>query len=144
MIMISDNMPRMIEQLEDHARVARHDAAPIPVIPVAVSTSRRGIGVVDAILLDRLRVNREAPARVDNVDRVCIHCGNLFRVNRYKRTQTCSRSCGAFMRWARRRERTRAEREALRAPSCHRRRDAHLEIGAGSVGGNGIGNTNRS
>ena len=79
-------------------------------------------------------------AGVDNVDRVCMHCGNLFRVNRYKGAQTCSRSCGAFVRWARRRERTRAEREALRVPSCHRRRDAHHEIGAGSVGGNGIGN----
>jgi hypothetical protein len=51
-------------------------------------------------------------AGVDDVDRVCVHCGDTFRVNRYAPTQTCSRSCSAFMRWARQRERTRG-----RAPS---------------------------
>jgi hypothetical protein len=49
-------------------------------------------------------------AKVDDVERVCAHCGDTFRVNRYAPTQTCSRSCGAFMRWARRRERTKGGR----------------------------------
>ena len=36
-----------------------------------------------------------------------------------------------------------AEREALRAPSRHGRRNAQQQIGAGSMGGNRIGNSNR-
>jgi hypothetical protein len=97
MIMIADEMEHMIERFEDHARIARHDAARpraprtylarspgrrgmahlylprrrarvrvtpaaahIPVTPVPVATSRCVIAVVDAVLLDRLRVGRAA------------------------------------------------------------------------------------
>lgn len=31
---------------------------------------------------------------VDDVDRVCIICGKSFRINRYRKTPTCSRECG--------------------------------------------------
>jgi hypothetical protein len=30
---------------------------------------------------------------IDNVDRVCIYCGSTFNINKYTKTQHCSRSC---------------------------------------------------
>lgn len=35
---------------------------------------------------------------IDDVDRVCAHCGAVFRVNRYSRVTTCSRACGGLIR----------------------------------------------
>lgn len=35
---------------------------------------------------------------IDDVDRDCAACGDTFRVNKYKRTITCSRQCGGVIR----------------------------------------------
>ena len=37
-------------------------------------------------------------SRTDDEKRVCPVCGKTFRVNKYARTKTCSRSCGAIYR----------------------------------------------
>lgn len=36
----------------------------------------------------------------DNETRVCAQCGAAFTTNRHKPARTCSKSCGAKMRWA--------------------------------------------
>ncbi len=35
---------------------------------------------------------------VDNVDRICISCGSIFTINKYTKTETCSRSCANVIR----------------------------------------------
>lgn len=42
-------------------------------------------------------------AGLDDEDRTCIQCGEVFRINRYSKTRCCSRSCAARQRWERRR-----------------------------------------
>ena len=36
---------------------------------------------------------------IDNVERECVICGTEFSINKYFKTVTCSRSCGATFRW---------------------------------------------
>lgn len=31
---------------------------------------------------------------IDDIDRICVICGNTFRINKYFKTKTCSRVCG--------------------------------------------------
>jgi hypothetical protein len=85
-------------------------------------------------------------AKVDDVERACAHCGATFRVNRYAPTQTCTRSCGAFMRWARRRERTKGGEGAERGghPPVTLRGTTQRRIGTMSVARDGIGHAHRS
>jgi hypothetical protein len=39
-------------------------------------------------------------AGLDDVDRTCHQCGDVFRVNKYSGKRHCSRACGARCRWA--------------------------------------------
>lgn len=41
---------------------------------------------------------------IDNEERSCAFCGQTFSVNKYYKTQTCSKSCAAKARWVARRE----------------------------------------
>lgn len=41
---------------------------------------------------------------VDDEERVCAWCGDTFTVNRYRKTETCSRSCGAKLGASRRKQ----------------------------------------
>lgn len=40
------------------------------------------------------RARKRRESGLDDVDRICAHCGKSFRINRYQRTQCCSRTCG--------------------------------------------------
>ena len=37
--------------------------------------------------------------RTDDVDRVCAYCGKTFRVNKYSKSECCSRECAVKRRW---------------------------------------------
>lgn len=41
---------------------------------------------------------------VDNVERVCPVCGKTFKINKYSKQKTCSRSCANKLSWERRRK----------------------------------------
>ena len=36
---------------------------------------------------------------IDDEQRVCVICKTTFIINKYSRTQTCSRSCAGYLRW---------------------------------------------
>lgn len=41
---------------------------------------------------------------VDDVERVCPACGKTFKINKYSKQKTCSRSCANKLSWERRRK----------------------------------------
>ena len=45
--------------------------------------------------------DRRASA-VDDIEKACVFCGRTFRVNRYRRTETCDRTCRNKLMWQRR------------------------------------------
>lgn len=48
-------------------------------------------------------LNKRYHDGVDDEDRTCSWCSKQFRVNRHKKTLTCSRPCGTRLAWAKRR-----------------------------------------
>ena len=63
-----------------------------------VDFKSKQIGNIDRFCSNKCKSAWRRLSGVDNVDKPCIVCGNVFTSNKYSKTQTCSRKCGAISR----------------------------------------------
>lgn len=58
----------------------------------------RSINGRERFCSNRCRAAARRASGADDEDRACVQCGTSFRINRYAKSKTCSRSCG--MKWS--------------------------------------------
>lgn len=87
------------EGIDEHRRVgamayAQFQPEPKRCAHCAERFTPRKIGNADLFCGNKCRAAARRASGVDDEDRACVVCGTPFRVNRYSKTQTCSRACG--------------------------------------------------
>lgn len=64
----------------------------------------------------------------DNVDKKCVVCGTMFKINKYSKTKTCSRKCGGKLVSIAMKKRHEKERESSRATAPQQQIDGYTNI----------------